>query len=89
MEFHSHNYMQLNGSFPLVAPHPHNAIRPSSIALAPSISSFWNPEKTLVHGPAYSPSVSTYKRHHTRNHVNIPESHLIPPPTYSQKGMIL
>nr|TKS16353.1 receptor-like serine/threonine-protein kinase ALE2 isoform X2 [Populus alba] len=72
----------------VVAPHPHHAIRPSSIALAPSISSFGTPAKEWVHRPAYSPSISNH-RHHARGrkHVKIPEpSYRIPPPEYNPLG---
>lgn len=72
----------------VVAPHPHYAIRPSSIALAPSISSFGTPAKEWVHRPAYSPSISNHRHHgRGRNHVKIPEpSYRIPPPEYNPLG---
>ncbi|KAF9685136.1 hypothetical protein SADUNF_Sadunf03G0023100 [Salix dunnii] len=71
-----------------VALHPHHSIRPSSIALAPSISSFGTPAKEWVHGPAYPPSISDHRHHgRGRNHVKIPEpSYRIPPLEYNSHG---
>ncbi|CAK7356859.1 unnamed protein product [Dovyalis caffra] len=73
---------------PTKAPHPHHAIRPSSIALAPSLSSFGTPANKWVHQPAYSPSISNHRHHgRGRNHVKIPEpSYLIPPSAYNHLG---
>ncbi|XP_011000800.1 PREDICTED: receptor-like serine/threonine-protein kinase ALE2 isoform X1 [Populus euphratica] len=72
----------------VVAPHPHHAVRPSSIALAPSISSFGTPAHEWAHRPAYSPSISNHRHHgRGRNHVKIPESsYRIPPPEYNPLG---
>uniref|UniRef100_A0A6N2N4J3 Protein kinase domain-containing protein n=2 Tax=Salix viminalis TaxID=40686 RepID=A0A6N2N4J3_SALVM len=73
---------------PTKALHPHHSIRPSSIALAPSNSSFGTPAREWVHGPAYSPSISDHRHHgRGRNHVKIPEpSYRIPPPEYNPLG---
>ncbi|XP_058006606.1 receptor-like serine/threonine-protein kinase ALE2 isoform X2 [Hevea brasiliensis] len=67
---------------------PPNTIKPSSIALPPSISSFQSPAKKWMHSPTYSPSISSnrnLRHHHARNHHSTPgPSYLIPPPSYNQ-----
>ncbi|KAG6669178.1 receptor-like serine/threonine-protein kinase ALE2 isoform X1 [Carya illinoinensis] len=77
------NQSPVKGSF------KHHPIRPSSIALPPSMSSFGSPEKKGAHGPASSPSIPFHKHYHSRRKFNnsAPErSYLIHPPTYSQQG---
>lgn len=79
-------------SFLVVATHQNDPIRPSSIALPPSMSSFGVPAKKWVQGPASSPSIPYHKHHHARNKFrnSAPEpSYLIHAPTYSQEGLIL
>ncbi|KAG2728808.1 hypothetical protein I3843_01G216700 [Carya illinoinensis] len=76
------NQSPVKGSF------KHHPIRPSSIALPPSMSSFGSPEKKGAHGPASSPSIPFHKHYHSRRKFNnsAPErSYLIHPPTYSQQ----
>ncbi|KAG6733433.1 hypothetical protein I3842_01G225500 [Carya illinoinensis] len=80
------NQSPVKGSF------KHHPIRPSSIALPPSMSSFGSPEKKGAHGPASSPSIPFHKHYHSRRKFNnsAPErSYLIHPPTYSQQVPIL
>lgn len=66
-------------SFLVVAIHPRDSVRPSSIALPPSMPSSGGPAKKWVHAPVYSPSSSRHKNHHTTKqfHTSAPE------PTYS------
>ncbi|XP_030969448.1 receptor-like serine/threonine-protein kinase ALE2 isoform X1 [Quercus lobata] len=74
---------------PAKATHQNDPIRPSSIALPPSMSSFGVPAKKWVQGPASSPSIPYHKHHHARNKFrnSAPEpSYLIHAPTYSQEG---
>ncbi|KAH9713386.1 protein kinase domain-containing protein [Citrus sinensis] len=53
---------------PTKAAHSHDAMRPSSIAPAPSsLSSFRGPTKKWVHGPASSPFIPFHRHHHVRN----------------------
>ncbi len=88
-----HNYiLTFRMSVPVVATRQHDPIRPSSIALPPSMASFGFPAKKWVQGPASSPSISFHKHYHARNKFrnSAPEpSYLIHPPTYSQQGLIL
>ncbi|XP_004297539.1 PREDICTED: receptor-like serine/threonine-protein kinase ALE2 isoform X1 [Fragaria vesca subsp. vesca] len=64
---------------PAKATHPHHSVRPSSIALPPSIPSSGGPAKKWVHAPEHSPSSSRHKNHLTNKkfHSSAPE------PTYS------
>ncbi|XP_009341037.2 receptor-like serine/threonine-protein kinase ALE2 [Pyrus x bretschneideri] len=48
------------------ATHPRDAIRPSSIAVPPSLSPSGGPATKWVHGPVSSPLVSHQKHHHSR-----------------------
>ncbi|GAY38537.1 hypothetical protein CUMW_037440 [Citrus unshiu] len=53
---------------PTKGAHSHDAMRPSSIAPAPSsLSSFRGPTKKWVHGPASSPFIPFHRHHHVRN----------------------
>ncbi|GMY34580.1 receptor-like serine/threonine-protein kinase ALE2 isoform X1 [Fagus crenata] len=82
------NFPPMNHS-PAKATRQHDPIRPSSIALPPSMTSFGFPAKKWVQGPASSPSISFHKHYHARNKFrnSAPEpSYLIHPPTYSQQG---
>ncbi|XP_039159331.1 receptor-like serine/threonine-protein kinase ALE2 isoform X2 [Eucalyptus grandis] len=54
---------------PTVAPVSPKVVKPSSISVAPSVSSFQGPVKKWIHGYAHAPSVSSHKHHHhVRNH---------------------
>ncbi|RXH88765.1 hypothetical protein DVH24_000364 [Malus domestica] len=48
------------------ATHPRDALRPSSIAVPPSLSPSGGPATKWVHGPVSSPLVSHQKHHHSR-----------------------
>ncbi|XVF86821.1 hypothetical protein PTKIN_Ptkin18bG0073300 [Pterospermum kingtungense] len=73
---------------PTKALHPHHALNPSSISVAPSASSFGAPEKNWILGPASPPSLSFHKHHHAgksfRNSAPEP-SYSIHRPAYSQQ----
>lgn len=76
-------------SFPGVAHRPHHRVRPPSIAVPPSSSSFKHHEKKHVHGSASSPTTSFYRHYHARdkfrNSAPAPSSLLSPHP-YNQQG---
>lgn len=78
---------------PFVAAHSHDAMRPSSIAPAPSsLSSFRGPTKKWVHGPASSPFIPFHRHHHVRNKSRNSGSgpaYRIPAPSNSQQGFVL
>ncbi|KAK1578536.1 hypothetical protein Q3G72_031022 [Acer saccharum] len=76
-------------SSPTRAARSHNPARPSSIAVAPSMSSFRGHTWKWVHGPASAPSISFRKHHHMNNKYRNSApgpSHLIAAPTYSHQG---
>ena len=75
-------------SFPVAAANPHDAIRPLSIALPPSVSSSGAPPNKWGHGPVSSPSVSYNKHHHKRRKFN---TSVTDPthPTYTKQGQSL
>ncbi|KAL5824333.1 hypothetical protein ACOSQ3_020396 [Xanthoceras sorbifolium] len=84
--FHSSS---ITDNSPTRAAHSHNPARPSSIAVAPSMSSFTGHTWRWVHSPASSPSMSFHKYHHAKNKYRNSApgpSHLITAPTYSQQG---
>ncbi|XP_062008647.1 receptor-like serine/threonine-protein kinase ALE2 isoform X1 [Rosa rugosa] len=69
--------------------HPHASVRPSSIALPPSMPSSGGPAKEWVHAPEHSPSSSRHKNHHANKkfHSSAPEpTYSIPSHTNSQQG---
>lgn len=70
--------------------HSHDAMRPSSIALAPSsMPSFRGPTKKWVYGPASSPFIPFHKHHHVRNKSRNSApgpAYPTPAPSYSQQG---
>ncbi|KAH7565501.1 hypothetical protein JRO89_XS09G0218900 [Xanthoceras sorbifolium] len=87
--FHSSS---ITDNSPTRAAHSHNPARPSSIAVAPSMSSFTGHTWRWVHSPASSPSMSFHKYHHAKNKYRNSApgpSHLITAPTYSQQGSVL
>ncbi|XVE51932.1 hypothetical protein DITRI_Ditri02bG0079900 [Diplodiscus trichospermus] len=69
--------------------HPHHALNPSSISVAPTASSFGSPDKNWMHGPASSRSVSFHKHHHYARKIfknSAPEpSYSIHQPAYSRQ----
>ncbi|XWS18864.1 hypothetical protein CRYUN_Cryun32bG0081600 [Craigia yunnanensis] len=72
---------------PTKALHPHHALKPSSISVSPTASSFGAPAKNWMHGPASSPSLSFHKHHHARKNFrnSVPEpSYSIHQPAYSK-----
>ncbi|TXG68548.1 hypothetical protein EZV62_003483 [Acer yangbiense] len=74
---------------PTRAARSHNPARPSSIAVAPSMSSFRGHTWKWVHGPASAPSISFHKHHLTNNKYRNSApgpSHLLAAPTYSHRG---
>ncbi|KAK8581149.1 hypothetical protein V6N12_071389 [Hibiscus sabdariffa] len=64
---------------PTKAIHPHHALQPSSIAVAPTAPSFGYPGKNLMLGPVSLPSIWFYKHHHARKHFR----NSAPQPSYS------
>ncbi|XP_021293955.1 receptor-like serine/threonine-protein kinase ALE2 isoform X1 [Herrania umbratica] len=82
-----HHSSSINHS-PTKALHPQPVLKPSSIAVAPSASSFGSPARDWMHGPASSPSLSFYKHDYaTKGFSNsAPEpSYLIHQPADSQQ----
>ncbi|XP_031276283.1 receptor-like serine/threonine-protein kinase ALE2 [Pistacia vera] len=74
---------------PTKAGHSHHAVRPSSIALAPSMRSFRGPAKKWLRGPASAPLISFHKHHHAKNksrHFTSGPSYLIPSPSNRWRG---
>ncbi|KAK8551292.1 hypothetical protein V6N12_039940 [Hibiscus sabdariffa] len=64
---------------PTKAIHPHHALKPSSISVAPTAPSFGHRQKNRMHGPASLPSIWFYKHHHARKHFR----NSAPQPSYS------
>ncbi|KAL4278593.1 hypothetical protein GQ457_03G041030 [Hibiscus cannabinus] len=64
---------------PTKAIHPHHALKPSSIAVAPTAPSFGYPGKNQMLGPVSLPSIWFYKHHHARKHFR----NSAPQPSYS------
>ncbi|KAE8700699.1 Receptor-like serine/threonine-protein kinase ALE2 [Hibiscus syriacus] len=64
---------------PNKAIHPHHALKPSSILVAPTSPSFGFPGKNRMLGPVSSPSIWFYKHHHARKHFR----NSAPQPSYS------
>ncbi|XVF25146.1 hypothetical protein REPUB_Repub13aG0188500 [Reevesia pubescens] len=82
-----HHFSSMNHS-PTIALHPHHALKPSSISVAPTASSFGAPVKNWIHGPASSPSLSFHEHHHARKHFrsSAPEpSYSIHQPAYNYR----
>ncbi|GMI91764.1 hypothetical protein like AT5G56890 [Hibiscus trionum] len=74
---------------PTKAIQPHHALKPSSISVAPTASSFGYRGKNQMHGPAFLPSIWFYKHHHARKHFrnSAPQpSYSIHQPAYRQQG---
>ncbi|EOY27134.1 Kinase superfamily protein isoform 4 [Theobroma cacao] len=83
----SHHSSSINHS-PTKALHPQPVLKPPSIAVAPSASSFGSPARDWMHGPASSPSLSFYKHDYAMNGFgdSAPEpSYLIHQPADSQQ----
>ncbi|MBA0623107.1 hypothetical protein Godav_008593 [Gossypium davidsonii] len=77
---------------PTKAIHPHHALKPSSISVAPTAPSFGPPAKNWMHGPASLPLVPFHKHHRARKHFrnSAPRpSYSIHQPAYRQQGLIL
>ncbi|XP_030477047.1 receptor-like serine/threonine-protein kinase ALE2 isoform X2 [Syzygium oleosum] len=74
---------------PTKAPTLPKVMKPSSISVAPSVSSFRGPVKKWIHGYAHAPSVSSHKHHHhVRNHFSdsAPQHSLFPQHIYHRAG---
>ncbi|XP_050380220.1 receptor-like serine/threonine-protein kinase ALE2 isoform X2 [Argentina anserina] len=73
------HHLQPAGEVPAKATRPYDFVRPSSIALPPSIPSSGDPAKKWVHAPKHSPSTSRHKNHHASKTFRS----FAPGPTYS------
>ncbi|XP_039049293.1 probable serine/threonine-protein kinase PBL7 [Hibiscus syriacus] len=77
---------------PTKAIHPHHALKPSRISVAPTAPSFGYHGKNRMHGPASLRSIWFYKHHHAKKHFRnlAPRpSYSIHQPAYRQQGLIL
>ncbi|XP_043704517.1 receptor-like serine/threonine-protein kinase ALE2 isoform X2 [Telopea speciosissima] len=86
------NRSPIKGSFPVVAPAPYKAVRPSAKAPVPSKSSLQPRARKRFQSPASSPSISIHRHHHAEKRANtaIPApSYLPPPPTSYWLGPII
>ncbi|XP_042480821.1 receptor-like serine/threonine-protein kinase ALE2 isoform X2 [Macadamia integrifolia] len=79
------NRSPIKGSFPVVAPSPHKAARPSAKTPTPYKSSLQPPAGKRFQSPALSPSISIPRHHHSekRSHTTIPAPSYLPPPPSS------